>query len=56
MEVVSTNVHHGDGTGRVALCNQSIINLVLEQMPGSVILQPIVQKPIEEACEDRPFC
>jgi len=28
---------------------------VLEQMPGSVILQPILQTSTEEACEDRLF-
>ena len=33
----------------------SMIDSVLEQMPGSVILQPILQTSTEKACESRWF-
>jgi len=35
------------------LCHLPIVDLVLEQMIGSVIHPPILQTSTEEACEDR---
>ena len=43
----------GDYTGRAGFIIYPFVDLVLEEMPRLVILQPISQTSTEEACVDK---